>query len=123
MKNKVSLLLLAVVLLFVTGWTALAAGQKSNSARQSWEYRIIITQRSFAAAADPNYPAIHYATAWNSWSEDDKALPTPVDMGGKLHELGAQGWELVAVAPRASISGQYSGSTTENEWVFKRPKP
>ena len=37
-----------------------------------------------------------------------------------LPELGAEGWELVSVVTR-SESRAWSGFTTEELWVFKRP--
>jgi hypothetical protein len=41
----------------------------------------------------------------------------------KLAMLGDQGWELVAIAPRSGLNSEhYAGVTTEELWIFKRPK-
>jgi hypothetical protein len=40
-----------------------------------------------------------------------------------LEKLGDEGWELVSVSPRSSYMGQHTaGFTTDEIWVFKRPK-
>lgn len=40
-----------------------------------------------------------------------------------LPELGDEGWELIAIAPRSSAPGSTtSGVTSDEMWVFKRPK-
>jgi len=37
--------------------------------------------------------------------------------------LGEQGWELVSAWPLAGISGKYwAGISSQEKWVFKRPK-
>lgn len=42
------------------------------------------------------------------------------DVTTQLPALGDDGWELVAVSAHAGIIN--SGATTEEVWVFKRPK-
>jgi hypothetical protein len=51
------------------------------------------------------------------------------DIASKLNDLGAEGWELVAISPRSGEmnsanqgTNHYStaGFTTEELWVFKR---
>jgi hypothetical protein len=90
--------------------------------RQQWEYKRISREFKFN-----NYE-------FDSWSEDGKDLPKPVELNAKLAQLGAQGWELVSVTPYSSwfrpvSSGNVSGSvvgtsglTTSDVYVFKRPK-
>jgi hypothetical protein len=40
-----------------------------------------------------------------------------------IQRLGDDGWELVSVVPRSSIGGaESSGFTSEQVWIFKRPK-
>ena len=43
-KNKLYLSLVMVVLLALVAWTTRAQGQRSNPARQAWEYKIIDDQ-------------------------------------------------------------------------------
>ena len=111
---------------------------------QKWEYKTIYRWRGWAAREEKD--DFHQnAGPWSSWSEDGKRLPTPVNIEGKLKELGEQGWELIAVEPRSNIIGgvsrtygftaniigggktegystDYAGFTNEDLWVFKRPK-
>jgi hypothetical protein len=96
--------------------------QAASSGRQTWEYKIIVEQRGFAAAPDVSNPSVHYATDWSSWYENGKAIPLPVDFPTKLNALGTQGWELVSVTARSNISGYYAGTTTDQIWVLKRLK-
>lgn len=67
-----------------------------------WEYWVVTRARSF----DIN------EGAWNI--SGDAMLAT-------LAEAGEQGWELVTVYPRQSLVN-YKGMTSEEIWVFKRPK-
>jgi len=56
--------------------------------------------------------------------------PSPVDkkpwdndIPNKLARLGDEGWELVAITPRSSVLGDpFAGFTSEELWVFKRPR-
>jgi hypothetical protein len=41
MKNRLSLSLVVIALLCLAGWTGYARGQRSSSARQAWEYKVI----------------------------------------------------------------------------------
>jgi hypothetical protein len=68
---------------------------------QPWEYRTIYRERRLDAGTT------------GEWGADiEQALP----------ELGAEGWELVAIVPRSS-AGQpvHAGVTSDELWVFKRP--
>ena len=129
MKNKLYLSLVVVAVLCLGGW--IGYGQRTSSARQTWEYKTIHRSRGFAAAEEN----LQRAGEWDSWAEDGKRLPTPVDITAKLTQLGVQGWELVSVTPRSSllgghessdeggVSADYAGFTTDETWVFKRLKP
>ncbi len=72
---------------------------------QKWEYLYELRKR------EPN--------SW-SWAEP-KAWTN--DVASKLEALGEEGWELVAISPRSGLTGEsVAGITTEELWVFKRPK-
>ena len=112
MKNRVYLSLGFVALLCLAGWTAHAQLQRSNPARQAWEYKWI----SVARAARSN-------EAWSVWAEDDKPLTGPVTIAAKLKELGDQGWELVSVTPISNhVTPDSAGYTSQITYSFKRPK-
>ena len=66
---------------------------------------------------------------WESWTEDNVALPLPANPVAKRTELGNAGWELVSVAtfvdsyPRQTGSlYNYSTYTSAMTQYFKRPK-
>jgi hypothetical protein len=103
MRNRVYSSLILVSLLCLVGWTGYAQGQRTNPARQAWEYKTL----SFIVQGT--------VPARTTLYEDGKQVPgsTPVS---RAPELGAQGWELVSIA--ATVSGDYS---TYIYW-FKRPK-
>lgn len=42
MKNRLYLSLVVVALLCLAGWTGFAQGQRSNPARQTWEYTVCL---------------------------------------------------------------------------------
>lgn len=45
------------------------------------------------------------------------------DIPKKLRDFGELGWELVAISARSDFTGSSAaGVTTEELWVFKRPK-
>lgn len=47
-----------------------------------------------------------------------------VNIEESLTKLGEEGWELIAVVSESSIAGTHGAGFTSNElWVFKRPKP
>jgi hypothetical protein len=74
---------------------------------QKWEYRIITRTRQ----ASEN--VLNFAVSnWN------------LDIASQLPSLGEDGWELVAISARSGQTGpRHTGTTTEEDWVFKRPKP
>jgi hypothetical protein len=41
MKNRLYLSLVVIALLCLAGWTGYAQGQRTGSARQAWEYKVI----------------------------------------------------------------------------------
>jgi hypothetical protein len=86
---------------------------------QKWEYVLVARSRG-----------------WVNDYDKRKASDWSVDIVKKLVELGDEGWELVAVTARSSylggdhssresvnISYDYAGFTSDEVWVFKRPKP
>jgi hypothetical protein len=90
--------------------------QKSSSPMQTWEYKAIIIGRSATNLAD-----------FSTWAEATgatvKELPLPVSMPTKAQELGAQGWELVSVAPVSShVANGTAGFTDQIIYWFKRTK-
>lgn len=69
---------------------------------QPWEYKVLHRVRSIRAGKV------------GSW--DDSIV-------SQLPSLGQEGWELVTVITRASEPGGITaGVTTDEMWVFKRPK-
>lgn len=69
---------------------------------QKWEYKIISCERSTGLFSD------------YEWDKDIEAM---------LPKLGEEGWELINVIAEASSWGENnSGTTTEEKWIFKRPK-
>jgi Domain of unknown function (DUF4177) len=89
---------------------------------QKWEYKVVLRMRG-AKEANSEYKV---ADPWN------------IDIENELPKLGEEGWELVSISPRSNRFGghhatrgitpphhegwDYAGFTTEEEWVFKRPK-
>ncbi len=70
---------------------------------QRWEYRVFHRQRTVAMGE-----------ITSGWDEN---------VVGMLPELGDEGWELVTVLPRSSSGGATdAGVTTDELWIFKRPK-
>lgn len=66
MTNRRFTALVAVVLFCFIGWRGYAQGQRSNSVRQSWEYRIMTISGQSAVQTAP-----------------------------QMNQLGTDGWELV----------------------------
>lgn len=70
---------------------------------QRWEYRVFHRQR-----------VVTLGEITSGWDEN---------IVGMLPDLGDQGWELITVLPRSSSGGATdAGVTTDELWVFKRPK-
>lgn len=110
MKNRFYLAIVIVALLSLVGWTTHAELQRSSSSRQTWEYKSIALTRTVIR---PDF----------TWAEDGKELPGSPDMLLKARELGDQGWELVAITPLSSQTGQgYTGFTNNILYWFKRPR-
>ncbi len=85
---------------------------------QKWEYTTVLQTRAW-----------RYKDECEEWHQGD----TFEDIDQTLAELGEAGWELIAVTPRSSFLGgfncgyanhshDYAGFTSEQLWVFKRPK-
>ena len=72
---------------------------------QKWEYNWELRTR---------HPIDNTYVTMSAWEND---------VTGKIAALGEAGWELVAIVPRSSQGDHnLSGVTTEELWVFKRPK-
>ncbi len=92
MKNKIYLSLVVVAILIGSiGWTASA--QKTNSAKQTWEYKTITV-----------------------FGVDDLP-PTSVE---QLNRLGNEGWELVTILYQES--DRNPSQRRKAEYYFKRAK-
>lgn len=69
---------------------------------QQWEYKVFHRQRSL------------HGMSVTEWDEN---------IVSQLPQLGDDGWELVTILPRSSVgSSGGAGVTTDEVWVFKRPK-
>jgi hypothetical protein len=69
---------------------------------QAWEYRVVHRQRQVRGGT---------VGSWDA------------NVIQQLPDLGAAGWELVAVVPRSSEGAPANaGVTTDELWIFKRPK-
>ncbi len=119
MKTRFITSVLAVGLICIgASWTAYAQGQKSSSARQAWDYKVI----AFDVNSQWNiYTLIEdgYAIATSSRPATDSPIPEDPKLRSylpKLKELGNDGWELVA-----SNVSEY-GSLTRERFVLKRAK-
>ena len=81
---------------------------KEQSERQRWEYRFLVRSRGLKIGMLGNQVS--------DWSED---------ITSKVKTLGEEGWELIAAVPRSSViigTGLGAGFTSDELWVFKRPK-
>jgi hypothetical protein len=89
---------------------------------QEWEYKTIVRSRTMKGDKD----GFWYPQDWNA---------PYYDMDPILQQLGKEGWELVAISPRSGYGSSLnmyaggsgggpiiSGVTTQELWVFKRPK-
>ena len=85
MKNRFFLSLFVALLLCLAGWAELAKAQRSSQYRQTWEYKLFLP-----------------------------VAPGP-SLQDQMNQLGAEGWELVAV--RDEVSSPYRVVC-----FFKRPK-
>jgi hypothetical protein len=68
---------------------------------QKWEYHVFHRQREVADGL---------VTGWDE------------NVVGQLPQLGEEGWELVTILPRSSVGNGNEGITTDELWIFKRPK-
>jgi hypothetical protein len=75
---------------------------------QKWEYYQRIRVRGFKGL---------FGYRAGEWS------PDPTEWANWLTEMGEMGWELVTVVAESSTVGMgAAGASTEELWVFKRPK-
>ena len=124
--TKKTILVSAVAMLTVGAFviSGYAQGERPAPAREAWEYTSVIIVREAKSGAE--------FTQWIAVGPDGavKELPAPVSVPKKAAELGAAGWELVAVTPMsnnaggytASGSSDYAGFTSQIMYWFKRAK-
>jgi hypothetical protein len=144
MKNLAMRLSVATIALFLAAlvWIGITNLTDKHSVRaavrQTWEYkRLYIQQASWDNEKGAPIDS-------DTWYEDGVKHDGPLDMGKKLQELGAGGWELVNVMPVSNIwatkSNYYdqspggpgfkgvtigvamNGMTSQYNYYFKRPK-
>ena len=102
MKTKFCFSFAVVAFLCMTLWTVYAQGQRTNPARQVWEYKSLV----YAIRGTLN----------TQLYEDGSPLSGSATPVTRAPELGIQGWELVSVTGTESAAG-----TTYVYW-FKRPR-
>lgn len=118
MKNMRYFLL--ATLFFALGGCG-AYGLKARSTRGVWEYKTIVRSRAFPTGNSVETAVA--ATDWTLWYEDGQPIAAPSDPLAKVNQLGGQGWELIAITPRSSLASDWTAGTTSDEtWLFKRPK-
>lgn len=84
---------------------------------QKWDYKFIL-----------RYRTLNNVYLAGDWEAKDNGKPIgKVDLVVVASQLGAEGWELVSIVPRSSTAVvadkmPTGGVTTEELWVFKRPK-
>lgn len=114
--NKRHSTLAIVVLILLGGYMSHAQVQSTAAARQAWEYK------TFVFEIDGQRTTLY---------EDSRQLPAGATPVNRAPELGAQGWELVAITSMPtsfleSVSGTGSKSifATKITYVywFKRPR-
>jgi hypothetical protein len=82
MKKHLYLTIIIVALLSLAGWTGYARGQRTNSARQTWEYHVDVV---------PGTEVSHYGDN-ERVARDNAAADESL-----LNKRAAEGWELTAV--------------------------
>lgn len=116
MKNRFYIVMLLVAFLSFAGLSVRAQTQSDISARQVWEYK------TFVYEIDGQRTVLY---------EDGKQVAGGVTPVSRAPEIGAQGWELVAITSMPtsfleSVGGTGSKSifATKLTYVywFKRPK-
>jgi hypothetical protein len=78
--KKYRYLLVIVALLSLAGWTGYAREQRTNSMRQTWEYRVDSAPTSYVPGSADTLKYVD--------SKKSEVL---------LNQRGAEGWELVGV--------------------------
>lgn len=102
---------------------------KGGDMAQNWEYKFLKGERKLLTETNQVGRAEIINKIYGkelTWSEDGKPLNNSTDIVVLSNSWGLLGWELVTILPRslaesAKTSGT-SGTTTEELWVFKRPK-
>ena len=130
-NNRFTSLLLTVIalcliLLVAENWKSKTTTVQAAAVTR-YEYKVLVRGRGLSKQGD-----FYGVNDWNQWWEDGSdENKGSLDMVKKSKELGAQGWELVAVIPEAGNAtysglsdglGYTSGGVTSVEkWIFKRP--
>ena len=83
MKKHLYLSMIIVALLSLVGWTGYAQGQRTNSRRQTWEYRVDPV---------PGTARIELLAETDRVMEYNRALDERL-----INQRAAEGWELTAV--------------------------
>jgi hypothetical protein len=83
MKKHLYLSMIIVALLTLAGWTGYARGQRTNSMRQTWEYRVDPV---------PSTARIELLAETDRVMENNRALDERL-----INQRAAEGWELTAV--------------------------
>jgi hypothetical protein len=89
---------------------------------QQWEYLRVYRVRDNKTSSQAE--AFDQAGTWKNYvyTRDGEMPLKPGGFEALLDNLGRQGWELSAIAPRSDFSGVAFGGYPANEvWVFKRP--
>ncbi|MBV6425166.1 MAG: hypothetical protein NAOJABEB_02980 [Steroidobacteraceae bacterium] len=81
---------------------------------QRWEYQVIVRARTVLVRAPASLSRDVVNKELSDWQPDSE------NMLATLADMGASGWELVSVYPRSSTHP--SPVTTEEVWIFKRPR-
>jgi hypothetical protein len=104
-KNYLPIVLLAIIVF--AAWKIYGQQTKPN-VKQAWEYKVCSLYRKMDAKN------------WIERYEDGVSVGAPFDIGAaKMKELGAAGWELVAVT---SISDQFHMGYTNTNFENSQPE-
>ncbi|MEI9946604.1 MAG: hypothetical protein WDN26_20575 [Chitinophagaceae bacterium] len=106
MNKKIYLPLIFLAFIFLIAWN-LYGQTKPSPARQTWEYKTC----SLYCNTDNK--------GWIERYEDGVSMGAPFSMLERMKELGAQGWELIAVVP---LSNSYHNGYTNTNFENSRPE-
>jgi hypothetical protein len=110
--TKMVLTLIAISLVVLAGekLTSTTSAVHANPGYQKWEYKTAIFRYTWTG--DGNVAGADCVV-------DNASAPC----AGLIAQLGGDGWELVSVVPESRKTGPtWAGVTTQQSWVFKRPR-